>query len=144
MLGITKMALRLPALVSVSFLAVAAVAQTIPAAEVVSSKVHIVPGPLRVTEHTFKVPLDYDDPEGETITLFGRSVTNYVVPVVPSEEDDGSSSLPYMVYLEGGPGFGNRAPQDHALTSTALEQGYQVLFLDHRGTGYSTPYQLLC
>lgn len=138
MLGITKMAMRLPVLLSI-VMAVAAAAETksIPAAELVSSKAHIVPGPLRVTELTFRVPLDYDDPEGKTITLFGRSVTPYTVPIVPSEDED--SALPYMLYLEGGPGFGNREPQDHPLTSGALEQGYQLLYLDHRGTGYSTP-----
>lgn len=137
--GIATMASRLPALLSAVVFAVAAAAQTIPAAELVSSKAHIVPGPLRVTELTFKVPLDYDDPEGETITLFGRSVTGYEIPIVPSDDEDEGPPLPYMVYLEGGPGFGNREPQNHPLTTTALERGYQVLYLDHRGTGYSTP-----
>lgn len=135
---IAKMAARLPALLSVAVGLVAA-AKDIPAAELISSKVNIVPGPLRVTELTFSVPLDYDDPDGETITLFGRSVTGYEVPIVAPEEEEEGSSLPYMVYLEGGPGFGNREPQNHPLTSTALEKGYQVLYLDHRGTGYSTP-----
>lgn len=128
------MATRLTALLS---LTIVTVAQNIPAAELVSSKVHVVPGPLSVTELIFRVPLDYDDPDGETITLFGRSVSNHVVPIVPSDEEE--PPLPYMVYLEGGPGFGNREPQDHPLTTTALEKGYQVLYLDHRGTGYSTP-----
>lgn len=137
MLGITKVALRLSALLSVVTAAVAA--ETIPAAELVSSKAHIVPGPLRVTELTFRVPLDYDDADGEKITLFGRSVTPYEIPIAPSDSDEEASPLPYMVYLEGGPGFGNPEPQDHALTSTALERGYQVLYLDHRGTGYSSP-----
>jgi pimeloyl-ACP methyl ester carboxylesterase len=136
--GITAMTTRIGALLSVITVAIAA--KDIPAAELVSSKVHIVPGPLKVTELTFTVPLDYDDPDGKTITLFGRSVVNYEVPIVVSdEEEEEPSSLPWMVYLEGGPGFGNREPQNHALTSTALERGYQVLYLDHRGTGYSTP-----
>lgn len=137
MLGITKVAMRLSALLSVVTAAVTA--ETIPAAELVSSKAHIVPGPLRVTELTFRVPLDYDDADGEKITLFGRSVTPYEIPIAPSDSDEEASPLPYMVYLEGGPGFGNREPQDHPLTSTALERGYQVLYLDHRGTGYSSP-----
>ncbi|KAI9152337.1 Proline iminopeptidase aneH [Paramyrothecium foliicola] len=132
------MALRICLLLQFAAVVVAAI-QAIPAAELVSSKTHIVPGPLRVTELTFKVPLDYEDPEGEKIVLFGRSVTSYSVPIVPSEDEEEVSSLPYMVYLEGGPGFGNREPQNHPLTSTALERGYQVLYLDHRGTGYSTP-----
>ncbi|KAH7320647.1 Alpha/Beta hydrolase protein [Stachybotrys elegans] len=129
---------RLSVLFSLAVAAVAA-AQDIPAAEIISRRSHIVPGPLRVTELFFRVPLDYNDPEGETIELFGRSVTGYEVPIVPPEEEEEVSDLPYMVYLEGGPGFGNREPQNHPLTSTALERGYQVLYLDHRGTGYSTP-----
>ena len=137
MLGITKVAMRVSALLSVVIATVTA--ETIPAAELVSSKAHVVPGPLRVTELTFRVPLDYDDVDGEKITLFGRSVTPYEIPIAPSDSDEEASPLPYMVYLEGGPGFGNREPQDHPLTSTALERGYQVLYLDHRGTGYSTP-----
>jgi pimeloyl-ACP methyl ester carboxylesterase len=136
--GIGKMASRLSALLSV-VVTVAAAASSIPAAEVVSRKAHIVPGPLRVTELTFKVPLNYDNPDGETITLFGRSVAEYVKPIMPSEEEEEGDPLPWMVYLEGGPGFGNREPQNHPLTSTALEKGYQVLYLDHRGTGWSTP-----
>ncbi|KAK0383989.1 hypothetical protein NLU13_8078 [Sarocladium strictum] len=137
--ALAVLTMRLSALLSV---VTAAVAQKdIPAAELVRTKSNIVPGPLRVTELTFEVPLDYDDPDGETITIFGRSVINHEVPLVPSddEDDDELPSLPYLVYLEGGPGFGNREPQDHPLTSTALERGYQVLYLDHRGTGYSTP-----
>ena len=138
--GIVKMASRLSALLSVVVTVAAAAGSSIPAAEVVSRKAHIVPGPLRVTELTFKVPLDYDSPDGETITLFGRSVTEYVKPIIPAEEGaEEEDPLPWMVYFEGGPGFGNREPQDHPLTSTALEKGYQVLYLDHRGTGWSTP-----
>jgi len=47
--------------------------------------------------------------------------------------------VPYLVYLEGGPGFGNREPQDHPLTRYVLGRGYQFLLLDYRGTGLSTP-----
>jgi len=49
------------------------------------------------------------------------------------------NDLPYLVYLEGGPGVGNPEPQDSALTAIFLNRGYQVLFLDYRGTGLSTP-----
>lgn len=49
------------------------------------------------------------------------------------------NELPYLVYLEGGPGFGNPEPQDSALTPIFLSRGYQVLYLDYRGTGLSTP-----
>lgn len=131
-----SMALRFSALLSI---VVAAAAQAISPAEILSRKSHIVPGPLRVTELTFSVPLDYDDPSAGNITLFGRSASNYEVPIVPSDDEDEGPPLPYMVFLAGGPGFGNGPPQNAPLTSTALERGYQILYLDHRGTGYSTP-----
>jgi len=118
----------------------AAAQAAIPTAAIASRKSHIVPGPLRVTELTFTVPLDYDRPWRGNMTLFGRSVAGHEVPIVPSDEaEDALSSLPYLVFLAGGPGFGNPQPQDAPLTSTALERGYQVLYLDHRGTGHSTP-----
>jgi pimeloyl-ACP methyl ester carboxylesterase len=44
-----------------------------------------------------------------------------------------------MVYLEGGPGFGNRQPGELPLTNQILDKGYQLLYLDYRGTGLSTP-----
>lgn len=44
-----------------------------------------------------------------------------------------------MVYLPGGPGFGNDEPENHALTYPMLDRGYQLLLLDYRGTGLSTP-----
>lgn len=137
---VSKMVSRLNMFFFSAAVAVVTATKAIPAAKLISSKSHILPGQLRVTELTFKVPLDYDDPNGETIELFGRSVSNYKKPIVLSDDDGfDSSSLPWMVYLEGGPGFGNREPQDNVLTGPALERGYQVLYLDHRGTGYSTP-----
>lgn len=109
----------------------------IPPAKLISSKSHVVPGPFVVTEVFFKVPLDYTDPNAATITLFARRVTKHETPIFPADEP--AQAKPYLVYLEGGPGFGNREPQDHPLTRPALQKGYQVLFLDHRGVGLSTP-----
>ncbi|KND95095.1 Proline iminopeptidase [Tolypocladium ophioglossoides CBS 100239] len=113
----------------------------IPPAKLVSSKSHVVPGQLLVTELFFQVPLDYASPSAGSITIFGRSATKRDVSIFPPEDDDVKKAAPkpYMVYLEGGPGFGNREPQDHPLTRAALPRGYQVLYLDHRGVGMSTP-----
>ncbi|CAK7201091.1 hypothetical protein SEUCBS139899_003793 [Sporothrix eucalyptigena] len=47
-------------------------------------------------------------------------------------------SKPWLAYLEGGPGAGNREPHDYAFTRSMLNRGYQLLFLDYRGTGMST------
>lgn len=108
----------------------------IPAAELLSSRDHLVPGRLRVTELLFRVPLNYSNPTGPTITLFGRRA---VKTKGAGEGGDSDDKKPYLVYLEGGPGFGNAAPQDHPVTTAGLAKGYQVLLLDHRGTGLSTP-----
>ena len=84
------------------------------------------------------MPDDYDDPKRK-LRLFGRSVTKHEKPIVPPNDTKELEQRPYLVYLEGGPGFGNPAPQDHVLTKAVLERGYQLLLLDYRGTGLSTP-----
>lgn len=61
------------------------------------------------------------------------------MPLSAADRANKEDKLPYLVYLEGGPGFGNREPQNHPLTQVALRRGYQVLYLDYRGTGLSTP-----
>jgi pimeloyl-ACP methyl ester carboxylesterase len=112
---------------------------TIPPAKLLSSKTHVVPGQLLVTELFFQVPLDYADPSGASITLFARRANKHEVPIFPSDDQLPPPPKPYLVYLQGGPGFGNREPQDHTLTRLALARGYQLLLLDHRGVGLSTP-----
>ncbi|MFG2026367.1 alpha/beta fold hydrolase [Streptomyces sp. NPDC048825] len=83
-----------------------------------------------LTDRRFTVPLDHDDPGGETIELYAREV----VATGKAERD-----LPWMVYLQGGPGFGaNRFIGKQAWLGRALEE-YRVLLLDQRGTGNSTP-----
>ncbi|OAA67903.1 proline iminopeptidase [Niveomyces insectorum RCEF 264] len=127
-----------------------------PPAQLVSSRLHLLPSQLLVAELFFDVPLDYRDPDGEKIRLFGRAAFKHEKPIVPSfpwgtntgnragtgESDQDLRELfgrPWLVYLEGGPGVGNRPPQDHPFTRVMLNRGYQVLFLDYRGTGLSSP-----
>jgi pimeloyl-ACP methyl ester carboxylesterase len=81
-----------------------------------------------LTDHVFTVPLDHDRPDGEQIEIFGREV---------AAPDAGP--LPWLVFLQGGPGFG--APRPHGRESwlgRALAD-YRVLLLDQRGTGRSSP-----
>lgn len=114
----------------------------IPPAKLLSSRSHAVSGQFLVTELFFQVPLDYAAPDAGTIVLFARRATKRDVPIFPADDADNkapAAAKPYMVYLEGGPGFGNREPQDHPLSRTALSKGYQMLFIDHRGVGMSTP-----
>ncbi|AEO66040.1 uncharacterized protein THITE_2045851 [Thermothielavioides terrestris NRRL 8126] len=116
-------------------------ASAVQAARLVSRKAHVLPGQLHVTELFFEVPKNHARPEAGTLKLFGRSVRKHERPVVPLSGSELASKekLPYLVYLEGGPGFGNQDPQSHPLTEVALNRGYQVLYLDSRGTGLSTP-----
>ncbi|KAL1993516.1 hypothetical protein VTN49DRAFT_3465 [Thermomyces lanuginosus] len=105
------------------------------AAKLIDSRVHIVPGKLRVTEYFFEVPLDYSQPDGETLRLFGRGVRRHVVP---HKDQDKLEPLPWLVYLQGGPGFGCQPPQSTSFVPFLLDKGYEVLLLDQRGTGMST------
>lgn len=88
-----------------------------------------LPG-LVLTDRHFTVPLDHTDPGGEQIEVFGREV---VAGSRAGEE------LPWLVYLEGGPGFGaRRFTGAEAWLGRAVEE-FRVLLLDQRGTGLSTP-----
>ncbi|EPD66580.1 hypothetical protein HMPREF1211_00835 [Streptomyces sp. HGB0020] len=83
-----------------------------------------------LTDRHFTVPLDHDDPAGETIELYAREVV---------ASDKAQQNLPWLVYLQGGPGFGaNRFVGKQAWLGRALED-HRVLLLDQRGTGHSTP-----
>ncbi|MER5897648.1 alpha/beta fold hydrolase [Streptomyces sp. NPDC001876] len=85
---------------------------------------------LVLTDRRFTVPLDHDDPGGETIEIFGREV------VAAGKSD---ADLPWLVYLEGGPGFGaRRFIGTEAWLGRAVRE-FRVLLLDQRGTGLSTP-----
>ncbi|MEU9957607.1 alpha/beta fold hydrolase [Streptomyces sp. NPDC050982] len=83
-----------------------------------------------LSDRRFTVPLDHDNPSGETIELYAREVVG---------SDKADQDLPWLVYLQGGPGFGaNRFVGKQAWLGRALED-YRVLLLDQRGTGSSTP-----
>ncbi|MFG2515812.1 alpha/beta fold hydrolase [Streptomyces sp. NPDC048584] len=83
-----------------------------------------------LTDRRFTVPLDHDNPSGETIELYAREAV---------ASDKAGQDLPWLLYLQGGPGFGaNRFIGKQAWLGRALED-YRVLLLDQRGTGHSTP-----
>jgi pimeloyl-ACP methyl ester carboxylesterase len=83
-----------------------------------------------LTDHTFRVPLDYDRPDGEHIEVFAREVV---------AADKADADLPWLLFLQGGPGLSSPRPigRDNWL-NRALDD-YRVLLLDQRGTGRSTP-----
>ncbi|MDF2509480.1 MAG: alpha/beta fold hydrolase [Microbacterium sp.] len=87
---------------------------------------------LTIEEHTLTVPLVWEDPaDSRTIDIFARVVAR-----------EGGEALPYLVFLQGGPG--HEAPRPfHSSTSPAwLDEAlahYRLVLLDQRGTGRSTP-----
>ncbi|MEV6398680.1 alpha/beta fold hydrolase [Streptomyces sp. NPDC051907] len=83
-----------------------------------------------LTDRRFTVPLDHADPAGEQIELYGREV-------VASAR--AGAELPWLLYLEGGPGFGARRFVGKQAWLARAVQEYRVLLLDQRGTGQSTP-----
>jgi pimeloyl-ACP methyl ester carboxylesterase len=90
---------------------------------------HRLPG-LLLTDHEFVVPLDHAAPDGATITVFAREV------VAPRKRDQ---DLPWLLYLQGGPGGRSPRPTGRSGWLGRALQDHRVLLLDQRGTGRSTP-----
>ncbi|KAH8119584.1 alpha/beta-hydrolase [Phellopilus nigrolimitatus] len=90
---------------------------------------------IKVIERFFSLPLDYSKPEGDKIRVFARNLVPLRKAATPEKEAD----LPYMLYLQGGPGFEVGMGSARYLASELHERGYQTLWLDQRGTGLSTP-----
>ncbi|MGW5347465.1 alpha/beta fold hydrolase [Streptomyces sp. NPDC004050] len=85
-------------------------------------------------DHVFTVPLDHSDPHGPTIRVFAREVTDQ------GRTGDGGRQLPWLLYLQGGPG--GKSPRPSAGSPGWLPEAlktHRVLLLDQRGTGRSTP-----
>jgi proline iminopeptidase len=88
---------------------------------------------MRTVEHYFEVPLDHADPAGETITVFAREY------VSADHSAAAAAELPWLLYLQGGPGGrANRFPGLGGW-SKAAAQNFRILMLDQRGTGLSSP-----
>jgi len=90
---------------------------------------HQHPG-LIVKGHRFDVPLNHDQPKGQTISVFAREL-------LPADKPN--SNAPYIVYLQGGPGFECRPPLTCSGWIKEALKDYRVLLLDQRGTGNSSP-----
>ncbi len=91
--------------------------------------VHHLPG-IITTGHHFSVPLDYSGSTQEHINVFAREVV-----AVGKHKTD----LPWLLFLQGGPGFPSPRPESASGWIKRALQDYRVLLLDQRGTGRSTP-----
>jgi pimeloyl-ACP methyl ester carboxylesterase len=87
------------------------------------------PGTI-LTDRMFGVPLDHGQPEGEQIEVFGREV------VAAGQAD---ADLPWLLFLQGGPGFPAPRPVGRESWLDRALADYRVLMLDQRGTGRSSP-----
>jgi pimeloyl-ACP methyl ester carboxylesterase len=90
-----------------------------------------LPG-LVLTDHSFELPVDHSDHDatgGELLTVFAREVC------APGREDD---DLPWLLFLQGGPGFAAPRPADRSGWLGRALEDHRVLLLDQRGTGRST------
>jgi len=93
------------------------------------SQSYIVDG-LHCQDHRFTVPLNYQEPKGETLSIFVREVAS---------KTGKAQALPYLVYFQGGPGFGSNRPTGLSGWIGEACKNYRVLLLDQRGTACSSP-----
>jgi pimeloyl-ACP methyl ester carboxylesterase len=87
---------------------------------------------LTVEDHTITVPLVWgDEADSRTIEVYAAVVSRA-----------GGEQLPYLVFLQGGPGHEAprpfHSPSAPSWLDAALEH-YRVVLIDQRGTGRSTP-----
>ena len=84
---------------------------------------------MELTDYQFTAPLDHDDPSGETLAVFARAVR---------KSETSAETRPWLVFLQGGPGFpGPRPLESSGWLKRALDD-YHVLLLDSRGNGRSS------
>jgi pimeloyl-ACP methyl ester carboxylesterase len=83
-----------------------------------------------LTDRVFGVPLDHSRPDGELIEVFAREVVAV---------DKADADLPWLLFLQGGPGFGAQRPAGREAWLGRALNDYRVLLLDQRGTGRSSP-----
>ncbi|OVA16947.1 Alpha/beta hydrolase fold-1 [Macleaya cordata] len=90
---------------------------------------------LRLRDHHFTVPLDYSfhNKTSPVISIFAREV------VAVGKEDQ---QLPYLLYLQGGPGFESPRPTEASGWIKKACEEYHLnclICVYQRGTGLSTP-----
>jgi len=83
-----------------------------------------------LTDRVFGVPLDHGQADGEQIEVFAREVV---------AADKADANLPWLLFLQGGPGSGSPRPEGRESWLDRALDDYRVLLLDQRGTGRSSP-----
>ena len=83
---------------------------------------------MLVSDLMFEVPLDHAKPADEKLAVFARSVV---------DADKPDAGHPWLVFLQGGPGFPGPRPSTRSGWLKRALQEYRVLLLDSRGNGRS-------
>ncbi|KAF9082927.1 hypothetical protein BGX29_005213 [Mortierella sp. GBA35] len=86
---------------------------------------------LKTQDYYFDLPLYHtDSSKKDTIVVFARRV-------IAVDRQAEAEKLPWLIYFQGGPGFGSPAYTTGWVKNAAKK--FNVLLLDQRGTGLSTP-----
>ena len=88
----------------------------------------------RITDHWVTVPLDWEDPAGETIDVYARE---FIGAEALAKGEGHVSALPYLLFLQGGPGGKGSRPARLSDWMAELATDFRILMLDQRGTGLS-------
>lgn len=83
-------------------------------------------GRFELIDHRTSAPLFGDEPDGVRVPLFAREVRRR-----------GGDRLPWLVFLQGGPGFEAPRPENDDGWLGAATKRFRVLLVDQRGTGNS-------
>ncbi|KAK9800746.1 hypothetical protein WJX73_004303 [Symbiochloris irregularis] len=89
-----------------------------------------VPG-LQLTDHWFTVPLDHTGSQSGTIQVFVREV-------VSATKLKHTSHLPFLLFLQGGPGFESPRVTEASAWIKAAAMHFRIVLMDQRGTGLSS------
>ncbi len=84
---------------------------------------------VKYTPKFYTVPVNYQDATQGEISVFVRELTY---------ANGSNADKPWLVYLQGGPGFPSPRPNGHSGWLKRALQNYRVLLLDQRGTGHSS------
>ena len=85
---------------------------------------------MELVDHYYDLPLDYQRPNERKIQVFVREVRD-LGPM--------SKNKPFLLFLQGGPGFRGPLPITKQGWLKRALQDYRVLMYDTRGNGLSTP-----
>ena len=77
------------------------------------------------------MPLNYRERSGQNIEVFVRELRR-----------ERTDEKPYLLYLQGGPGFEVARPTALSGWQECALEFLNILLMDQRGTGFGTPFEI--